>query len=273
MIGPRARGASQRGLTLIEVAMATAVTAILGTLAYGAMFATISTQEQSLFIQDRFHAGRITLERMRRELTMAFVSLHQSDDKRTITLFEGDRDSITFNTSAHEPLARNARQSDQLELGYRVAMTTNEAGDRVRALMRRVKFHIDDRPGRGGREEIVVEHVRGLELEYFDPHRERWQRDWKVRIDDAAEMRIRLQEVKQLREQLQDAASDSGTDALTALAAGAVDQELDAVLLDVIDGLLLPSRVRLRLLLEDPGGPDIVMETMVEIPMTDPLFY
>lgn len=271
------RTAGQRGLTLIEVAMAAAITAIIGTLSYGALNATITTQEEALLIQERFHSARITLDRMKRELTMAFVSLHQAEDKRTITIFEGEKNKIVFDTAAYEPLERDAHQSDQLELAYYVKAVNNRFGDRVDALVRRVKYHVDDRPGEGGREEVVVEGVTKLELEYYDPIREDWRGDWSVRVDDAADMRTKLKQIQQIRDKIDDVVNDEGHDLATAAVAASAgvdaNKEIDKVSADVMDGMFLPARVRIRLTFQDSDGDDISMETQVEIPMTEPLWY
>jgi len=264
---------ARRGLTLIEVMVASAVLGIMGTLAFGVLMTTISTQDDSLEVQQRYHSGRIALERMRRELTMAFVSLHQGEDKRTITLFEGKRDRITFDTAAHEPLTRNAHQSDQLEVAYYVKSMTLEDGERTDALVRRVKFHIDDNPGEGGREEVLVEGVHKLELEYFDEAREDWEDDWEVRIDDAMEMRERLRQVQAMRDKVEDVANDEATGAAGTIIAAEAEKTIDGAEEELMDGLFLPARVRIRLTLYDALGKDVVMEAQVEIPMTEPLWF
>ena len=272
--GDSRRTAAQRGLTLIEVSMALA---IIGTLSYGALDATITTQEEALLIQERFHGARITLDRMKRELTMAFVSLHQADDKRTITIFEGERNKIVFDTAAYEPLERDAHQSDQLELAYYVKRVTSRFGDRVDALVRRVKYHIDDQPGEGGREEVVVEGVTKLELEYYDPIREDWRDDWEVRVDDAVEMRTKLKQIQEVRDKIEDVVNnednDLATAAVAATAGAEASKEVDKVADDVMDGMFLPARVRIRLTFEDSDGDPVSIETQVEIPMTEPLWY
>lgn len=269
----RGRGAGRRGLTLIEVLVATAVMALTFTLAFGVMMTTVESQNESLDMQQRYQGGRIALERLGRELSMAFVSLHQAEDKRTITLFEGERDRIVFDTAAHEPLTRNARQSDQLELAYYVKPMTLEDGTRTDALVRRVKFHIDDRPGDEGREEVLVEGVRKLELEYFNDIQEDWESDWEVQIDDAQDMRERLRQVQQLRDAVEDLGSDDTSGLAGAVVAGEADKQIEGAEQELMDGLFLPSRVRIRLTLEGIGDTPIVMETQVEIPMTEPLWF
>ena len=54
-----------RGLTLIEVMVASAVLGIMGTLAFGVLMTTLATQDDSLEVQQRYHAGRIAIERLR----------------------------------------------------------------------------------------------------------------------------------------------------------------------------------------------------------------
>jgi len=262
-------------MTLIEVMVAISVWVVMGVLVAGIMFSTISTQEQISGLQARFHGGRVAIDRLRKELTMAFVSLHQAEDKRTRTVFFGESNRIVFETAANEPLTRDAHQSDQLEVEYRVDTIKGEAGKRVKALIRKVKYHIDDRPGTGGREEVLVEGVKELELEYFDKFREDWRSDWHVEIDDAQEMRARLKEVQAARETVDTVRDDEQTGAIGVVAADVAETKVDLAQAELMDGLFLPSRVRVRLVLEDPEDDQVehAMETQVEITMIEPLWY
>lgn len=264
----------QRGLTLIEVLVACAVTVLLATVTYGVVFTTIRTQEDAITVQDRFHAGRVALEHMRHELTMAFVSLHQSDDKHTKTLFKGERNSLIFDTAAHETLAR-VRQSDQMEVEYRIQQVHSAANPNVivDALVKRCKYRIDDRPGRGGREEVLVEGVRRIEFAYYDKFREDWKNEWDVQIDDAVPMREKLHEVTQLRDKADAVRDDDQTGVAGVAVAAEADKQIDEAQFELMDGLFLPSRVRIRLSLENVGDELIQMETQVEIPLIEPLWY
>lgn len=275
-----------RGMTLIEVMVAVAIMAMLGAMTYGIVFTTVRTQDEAMRMQDRFQSGRVALERIRRELTMAFVSLHQSEDKRTQTLFLGESDRLVFNSGAHEPATRGVRQSDQMEVEYRLHRPRGQAHD---ALVRRVKYHIDDRPERGGREEVLVEGVRAMKIAYFDKQREDWTDEWDVRIEDAQLMRARLRELQTLREQAEgigaataEAAMNGATaDPLgavgTAVAGAALEAQVDvdvaARTQELLDGLVLPSRVRITLELDNDGAANLIMQTQVEIPLTEPLWY
>jgi general secretion pathway protein J len=277
-----------RGMTLIEVMVAVAIMAMLGAMTYGIVFTTVRTQDEAMRMQDRFQSGRVALERIRRELTMAFVSLHQSEDKRTQTLFVGERARLVFNSGAHEPATRGVRQSDQMEVEYRLH---RPRGQKHEALVRRVKYHLDDRPERGGREEILVEGVRALRFSYFDKSREDWTDDWEVRIDDAQLMRARLRELQALREQAEGIGAATAEAALaggapgsnplegvaTAVAGAALEATVDVDVAvrtqELLDGLVLPTRVRITLELDNEDAPNLVMQTQVEIPLTEPLWY
>jgi hypothetical protein len=267
--------ARERGLTLIEVMVATALWVLLGTLISGIMFSTLSTQRAILDVQERYHAGRVALDRLRRELTMAFVSLHQADDKRTQTIFRGGPDNLLFSTAAHEPLTRNAHQSDQLEVEYRIENVRSKDGASIRALVRRVKYHIDDRPGSGGREELLVERVKRIEFEYFDKSRESWRNEWEVQIDDALDMRKRLKELQALREHVDGVREDEQSGVAGVIVAEEADKQVDEAQLELMDGLFLPARVRVKIILEDTEDEALehVLETQVEIGMTEPLWY
>lgn len=266
--------ADERGMTLIEIMVASISLVILGSLSYGIVHTAIITQTEAQSITDRHGAARLAVQRIKRELTMAFVSLHQAEDQRTQTVFEGERDSLTFNTKAHEPLSRNSRQSDQLEVGYTVRSIQKRNGSTVDALVRRVKYHIDDRPGEGGREEILAEGVRKLEFEYYDEFREDWTDEWEVRIEDAVEMRQRLKEVQAVRDQLEDLRDDESSGVAGVAVAAAGEEEVDDAEFELLDGMFLPSRVRVRITLDDEDrNYEVVVEVQVEIPMTEPLWY
>ena len=115
---PRTRDA--RGMTLIEVMVAVSLLALMGMLVYGSLVITITSQQRAEVLQERYHAARVFLHRIKRELSMSYLSLHQAEDQRTQTLFDGESDQVIFNTSAYEPIRRDAHESDQIEVEYRL---------------------------------------------------------------------------------------------------------------------------------------------------------
>jgi type II secretory pathway pseudopilin PulG len=260
-------------MTLIEVAVAMAILGFMGVLAYGGLAITIKSQKRADVLHERYHAARVFLTRFKRELSMAFVSLHQSEEKMTVTSFQGERDMVIFNTSSHEPIRRGVDESDQLEVEYR--LDRDEEGNP--AIIRRVKYFIDDRPGRGGVEAVAVRGVADFDLEYFDEMKEDWRSDWDVLIDDAEQKRQDMQLLLQAREELEAIRNDTSGGLLDSaakeVAANQGDRAIDKVENEVLDQLFLPERVRIRLVLVDDEDRKYPMETQVELMVTEPLWY
>ena len=260
-------------MTLIEVAVAMAILGVMGILAYGGLSITLKSQKRADVLHERYHAARVFLTRFKRELSMAYVSLHQAEEKQTVTLFQGERDTIIFNTSSHEPIRRGVEESDQLEVEYR--LDRDEDGEP--AIIRRVKYFIDDRPGKGGVEQVAVRGVQDFDIEYFDEMKEDWRSDWDVLIEDAEQKRGDMKLLLQAREELNALRNEESGNLADSLgremAANKGESAIDKIENEVLDQLFLPARVRIRLVLEDDEDRKYPMETQVEIMVTEPLWY
>jgi general secretion pathway protein J len=173
---------SRRGFTLVEVMIAAAITAVIGVMVAGSFRRAASARELAEAQDERFAGARVTLTRLAREISEAYVSDH-FDRKRfreRPTVFEGkdrgDRDTLLFATMAHGRLVRDAKQSDQAVVEYAVEPDPEREGSL--ALWRREKPRIDDDPERGGTRAIVAEHVKAFDVEYWDWKRQEWARAW-----------------------------------------------------------------------------------------------
>lgn len=262
---------SQRAMTLIEVMTAVAIFSMVGVLAFSSIHFSLKSQERSRRLSERYHSGRMAMERMKKELSMAFISLHQHEDKRTITVFEGGPQKLLFMSTSHQPIQRDTYQSDQVEIEYRLDTVDGES-----VLVRRVKHHIDDRPGDGGVEEIIVTGVERVTFRYYDEADETWRDDWSVRVEDAQEMRAHLKLVREQAENLKEAVA-TATASSGALASTLADAQLDNAADDaqgqLLEELFLPARVSIRLVLVDDNDREYLLETQAEITMTEPLWY
>ena len=116
---------------------------------------------------------------------MAYISTHINPNpalQPMLTIFKGtdrgDRDRIDFTSFSHTPLVRDAKESDQNELSYFLANHPERRGEQV--LARREQARIDDTPTSGGRVQILLEGVKGFDLEYLDPQTWQWQRSWSA---------------------------------------------------------------------------------------------
>jgi general secretion pathway protein J len=183
--GQRARR-HREGVTLIEIMVAITIFAVVGTMIYGTLISTARHKEKLQEDLDRHHALEAALERMAREISMAFVSAQQNPSTSlqvTKTIFygvdRGSRDRLDFTSFSHRRLFRNAHESDQNEISYFLASDPSSPGDTV--LARREQNRIDDDPTRGGRVDILLEDVESLEFEYLDPTTKLWVMRWDTR--------------------------------------------------------------------------------------------
>ncbi|HLU47528.1 MAG TPA: type II secretion system protein GspJ, partial [Planctomycetota bacterium] len=175
--------ARRAGVTLIEVMIAITIFGIVGSLVYSTFIQTARQKTRIEETLDRHHVIEAALERMARELSMAFVSTQvnpQGSLQVTSTAFigtdRGRRDRIDFTSFSHQRLFRDARESDQNEISYFLASDPNDPGGTV--LARREQNRIDEDPTRGGIVQVLIEGVDEFELEYLDPTTQLWITRW-----------------------------------------------------------------------------------------------
>ena len=175
----------RRGFTLLEIMLAVAVLSLVGTMIYSGFAQTALNKARIEQDVDHSRVIHMTLDRMARELTMAFVSTHvnPSLDLRVVdTAFigkdNGKDDRIDFTSFSHRRLYRNARESDQNEISYFVTEHPDDPG--VFVLARREQNRIDEDPRRGGKSQILVENIEEFNVEYFDPLLSDWVQTWNT---------------------------------------------------------------------------------------------
>lgn len=181
--GMRREMGAQAGMTLIEVMVVMAILAIIGTLVYGGFVQTAQNKQRIESDLDRYHELHQGLDRMARELSMAYVSVQENPNAalRTMdTAFVGSEGAggsrIDFTSFSHVRLRRDAHESDQNELSYFVTRHPEEPGRKV--LARREQRRVDDDPRKGGRIFILVDDVEELRLSYLDPLTHEWVDTW-----------------------------------------------------------------------------------------------
>lgn len=172
----------QAGMTLLEVMVAMGVFAVVGALVYGGFAQTARAKRQLEAQLDRYHEVRVAMERMVRELSMAYVSTHVHISPSMAgmrTIFQGKDsgfgDRIDFTSVSHTRVYRDAKESDQNEISY--FMTDAPSGD-GKVLARRMQPRIDEKPDEGGRVEVLLTDVLEFELEYLDASDFEWVKTW-----------------------------------------------------------------------------------------------
>ena len=173
---------SSRGVTLVEVMIAVGITAVIGAMVMGAFQRTYASKELADAQDERYVSARVSLTRIARELSQAFLSDHYDRKKyrEPLTVFRGkdggERDDLLFATMSHERLTQDAKESDQSVVEYTVEPDPALRGEN--ALFRREKPRIDDDPTHGGAKSIVCQHVTTFDVQYWDWKRQEWAREW-----------------------------------------------------------------------------------------------
>lgn len=177
------RARKQSGVTLIEMMVAMAILAIVATLMYTGFSQTSKNKARVEAELDRNHEVRMGVERMARELSMAFMSAQLNPDEslRVVkTGFIGKEarggSRVDFTSFSHKRLYRDAHESDQNELSYFMADDPDDS--RIKVLARREQARIDDDFEKGGRTQIMIRDITGFELSYLDPVTGEWLSTW-----------------------------------------------------------------------------------------------
>lgn len=250
---------SRRGFTLVEIMIAVTIVTMMGVIIYGMMTATARSREVSYTLQERYQTGRIAMSRMRRDLESAYLSRHRNQDNYPKTSFLGREDRVDFTYLGHLKVAEGVKESDQGAVSFFLESDPDNPG--TKALMRREKVPVDDRPDKGGVVHKLAERVKKLEFEYWDPNDQDWANDWKAELADLEP-------------------ADAGA-AIGAAVGGATGQALataanrlrdaEDALTEEEDEYVLPSRVRIRLLLADEADHEYLFETQARIYAREPL--
>ena len=176
---------SKTGFTLVELLIAIGISGIITVLVYGSFARTFDTREFVLQSQERYHTVRVALERMAREISMAFVyDCREVDtptgERRHKTLFkverEGKVDRMVFTSFSHMRLFKDVNESDQNVLSYYGEGDPEDSS--ITNLVRREKTPIDGEPEEGGDAMVLCPDIESLHFELWDEDKEDWVEEW-----------------------------------------------------------------------------------------------
>ncbi|MEI8256134.1 MAG: type II secretion system protein GspJ [Deltaproteobacteria bacterium] len=170
------------GVTLIEIMVASAILAMIGTMIYGAFDHTGRLRTRLSARQERDHVGRIAVNKIQADLRMAYLSAHVHPTQQYVaqlTAFVGldqsPGDRLDFTSFSHRRLLRNVHEGDSCEVGYRL---DQRRGASTYDLLRRESARIDTEPTRGGTLDVLATDVLSLNFRYYDPTNDGWRDTW-----------------------------------------------------------------------------------------------
>lgn len=177
------RARARRGMTLLEVLVSLGILVMISLLIYGAFDSMSRGRKGEAMRAERTRQGRDAVERMTREITSAYLSLHNPTNlallTRTTAFIASNGpsfDRLDFSAFAHRRVERDARESDQAEIGYFVVKDP-EVNDKM-DLVRREQSPMDLDPKRGGVVNVLAEDVESFHLQYLDPLTGTWGDRW-----------------------------------------------------------------------------------------------
>ena len=170
-------------MTLLEILVSLGIMAMISLLIYGAFDSLSRGRRGESLRADRARQGRDSVERIARELQSSFLSLHTPNQQGLITRLTGfvgqnssQFDRIDFTSFAHRPITKEAKESDQAEIGFFVVKDPEVDGKMD--LVRREQAPIDFDFKKGGVVNVLAEDVEKFDLRYLDSQTGQWTETW-----------------------------------------------------------------------------------------------
>jgi general secretion pathway protein J len=175
----------QRGFTLIEVMVATAVLCLMMVIAWGSVVQTMNANKHFGAVEDRYREARTALAKMASDLAMAYISANEqtgAQEPRTFFIGEtsGDASTLRFSSFAHLRLYADANQSDQAVIAYFAASdpVNRSQMDIMRRESRRMSWQGEKWDTLPGETDILFSAVTKLKLTFFDVRANEWKDAW-----------------------------------------------------------------------------------------------
>ena len=184
-----------RGFTLIEVMVAMAILAIVSTLVWSTFRETSRTKQNVEAQAARYRTVRIALDRMSRELAMAFLSQNEDTAQpERRTRFVGKRhtdvDELTFSYFGHQRLYEDAPEGDTAVVSYTSEPDRDHRGgiNLMRRETRRLGYGKPEELS--GQRDILCDDVVRLKVDYYDSRDKTWREDWNTTSADGQPDRL-----------------------------------------------------------------------------------
>lgn len=183
----------RRGFTLVEVLLAITILATLTVLAWTSISQIFKTEEIVTERHERYRMVRLAMNRMADEISMAYLAgpdhggevvrgeemLYEDDERfeeggrRFVEPVQfgmiGRGEHLDFTAFAHVRTLEGERASQHAQIGYFLDRHTNEQGEVVTRLRRRISTDFDDDLTRGGTVQTMIPAVEDIDFEYWDP--------------------------------------------------------------------------------------------------------
>jgi type II secretion system protein J len=181
----------ERGMTLMEVMISTAILAGMMTLAWATISNTQDARETFEGFEQRNHEMRMAMGRVIADLEAAYLSKNEDQNNTTYprTMFIAKSSSrssdIRFSTLGHRVLWADANESEQTVITYLMRSSKDVKGtqDWLRREQRRPSnLPFDDEPAEY---DLLVHDIQSVKLEFWNWKNLAWQDTWDTTQVDA----------------------------------------------------------------------------------------
>ncbi len=169
----------RRGFTLLEVVVALGIMGMIGLITFETIASALDTRDVLEEEDASNQAARVALDRLRRDLRVAYLTSNTSAVNTYRTQFIGKNnnpDELWFTTLSHHRLFRESRECDQTEVTYWTEDDPTMPGAKV--LLRREAPRIDNEPEKGGLIAPLAYNLKEVEFRYINPKTNEWLEDW-----------------------------------------------------------------------------------------------
>lgn len=167
---------NQSGFTLLEIMIAVGILAamagMISEVMNGVVLAKNRTEENARLL----HAINVGTSKLYDDFNMAFLAdaTFQGRETGFLTAFNGDEESVNFSTMSHVHYVKNARDSDQVSVGY--FLRRNDEG--MTDLARRESDHLGEKIDEGGHAFVLIPNLKSFVFSYYDSNAKTWKSEW-----------------------------------------------------------------------------------------------
>lgn len=174
------RSSGRGGFTLIELMVALAVLAMISVFTWQTLSGALNARDILAFEDEFDRTARATMGRIRREVSLAFLTQHIQAINSYRTVFvgrdDGETDQIWFATRSHRRTLAGSHESDQTEITLWCEPDPENSGRYM--LLHREAPRIDHLPDKDGAIMPLARNVSRFDLRYLDPTNGEWQDEW-----------------------------------------------------------------------------------------------
>lgn len=177
----------ERGMTLMEVMIASAILVFMMALAWRAIGDTSTARRNFEAFQDRNHEYRMAMARLVADFEEAYLSRNEdqnSTNPRTLFVARssGKVPEIKFSTLGHRVLWADANESEQTLIQYLAKDHEGGGIDLIRREQRRLSNQqLDEEPAEY---DLLLANIERIKFEFWNWKNQNWQDTWDTTQSD-----------------------------------------------------------------------------------------